>query len=82
MDGEGRHSDPVGPETDKQEAALTRLDEQIQKLILLKETGPKSAAWHRARVQTLWRLQARLAALGARQQPRGRSTPAESSREN
>lgn len=28
----------------------------VRKLILLRETGPKSAAWHRARVQLIWRL--------------------------
>ena len=36
---------------------------QIRKLILMKETGPKSAAWHRARVQTIWRLQRKLATI-------------------
>ncbi len=33
-----------------------RLRGQIRKLVLMKETGPKSAAWHRARVQAIWRL--------------------------
>ena len=33
------------------------LRSQIRKLVLMRETGPKSAAWHRARVQTIWRLQ-------------------------
>jgi hypothetical protein len=28
----------------------------VRQLILLRETGPKSAAWHRARVQLIWRL--------------------------
>ena len=28
----------------------------VRKLILMRETGPKSAAWHRARVQLIWRL--------------------------
>jgi hypothetical protein len=28
----------------------------VRKLILLRETGPKSAAWHRARMQLIWRL--------------------------
>ncbi len=41
---------------------VDRLRGQIRKLILMKETGPKSAAWHRARVQTIWRLQRQVAA--------------------
>ncbi len=28
----------------------------LQQVVLLRETGPKSAAWHRARVQMIWRL--------------------------
>lgn len=34
----------------------------LQRIVLLRETGPKSAAWHRARVKTMWRLQQQLAA--------------------
>jgi len=52
---------PPVPTTDLQ--ALRR---QIQQLILMKETGPKSAAWHRARLQTIWRLQRRFTALQER----------------
>lgn len=33
----------------------------LQRIVLLRETGPKSAAWHRARVKTMWRLQQQLA---------------------
>ena len=33
-----------------------RLQHALRKVILLRETGPKSAAWHRARMQTIWRL--------------------------
>ncbi len=33
----------------------------LQRLALLRETGPKSAAWHRARMKTMWRLQQQLA---------------------
>ncbi|NJN16470.1 MAG: hypothetical protein HC822_09465 [Oscillochloris sp.] len=33
-----------------------RLTSALRRVVLLKETGPKSAAWHRARVQTIWRL--------------------------
>jgi uncharacterized coiled-coil DUF342 family protein len=39
-----------------------RIAETVHRLILMRETGPKSAAWHRARVQTIWRLQQKLAA--------------------
>lgn len=35
---------------------LTRLNAALRRVVLLRETGPKSAAWHRARVQTIWRL--------------------------
>ena len=35
-----------------EQAHIARLAAQIQALILMKETGPKSAAWHRARVRT------------------------------
>lgn len=28
----------------------------VRRLVLLKETGPRSAAWHRARVRAIWRL--------------------------
>ena len=34
-----------------------QLRTHIRRLVLMKETGPKSAAWHRARVRTIWRLQ-------------------------
>ena len=33
-----------------------QLRRQIQQLILLRETGPKSAAWHAARARLIWRL--------------------------
>lgn len=42
---------------------IARLQSYAQALILMKETGPKSAAWHRARVSTLWRLQQQIAEL-------------------
>lgn len=32
------------------------LRRQLQQLILLRETGPKSAAWHSARSRMIWRL--------------------------
>ncbi len=34
----------------------TRLTQALRRVVLLRETGPKSAAWHRARAQTIWRL--------------------------
>jgi len=30
---------------------------QLRQLILLRETGPKSARWHAARARLIWRLQ-------------------------
>jgi hypothetical protein len=42
---------------------IARLQAHAQALILMKETGPKSAAWHRARVRTLWRLQQQITEL-------------------
>lgn len=47
-----------------------RLRLQEQRLILMKETGPKSAAWQRARLATLWRIQQRLAVLERVEQQR------------
>lgn len=38
------------------DAKTTRIEEAVRRLVLMKETGPKSAAWHRARVRTIWRL--------------------------
>lgn len=37
-----------------------RLQDTVRQLVLMKETGPKSAAWHRARVQMIWRLHRKL----------------------
>jgi len=33
-----------------------QLRAKLRQLILLRETGPKSAAWHMARVRLIWRL--------------------------
>ncbi|RRR70702.1 MAG: hypothetical protein EI684_12860 [Candidatus Viridilinea halotolerans] len=44
---------------DSPAAATSRtaqLQTALRQAILLRETGPKSAAWHRARMQTIWRL--------------------------
>jgi uncharacterized coiled-coil DUF342 family protein len=51
---------------------IERLRSQIRQLVLMKETGPKSAAWHRARVQTIWRLHRQLAAAEAAQPANGK----------
>lgn len=47
--------DPPEPDTEAK-----RLQDTVRQLVLMKETGPKSAAWHRARVQMIWRLHHRL----------------------
>lgn len=39
------------------DAETQHIEATLHQLILMRETGPKSAAWHRARVQMLWRLQ-------------------------
>lgn len=44
----------------RDQGADDQLRRQIRQLILLRETGPKSAAWHAARAQLIWRLQAEL----------------------
>lgn len=41
---------------DEQTDSAARLNGSLRRVVLLKETGPKSAAWHRARVRTIWRL--------------------------
>jgi hypothetical protein len=44
---------------DEQDQPVTReagLRRSLRRVVLLRETGPKSAAWHRARVATIWRL--------------------------
>jgi hypothetical protein len=46
---------PVG-ERDEATVVSERLNGALRRVVLLKETGPKSAAWHRARVRTIWRL--------------------------
>lgn len=40
----------------KRDQRAQQLRQQIQQLILLRETGPKSAAWHAARTRLIWRL--------------------------
>ena len=57
-------------ERDADSAESERLREHIRKLVLMKETGPKSAAWHRARVRTIWRLHRQVEAAAAAEQER------------
>ncbi len=38
------------------ETRADRLRGARRQVVLLRETGPKSAAWHRARAATIWRL--------------------------
>jgi predicted cupin superfamily sugar epimerase len=42
----------------RSETQAARLRTALQKVVLLRETGPKSAAWHRARIQTIWHIHA------------------------
>ncbi len=37
-----------------------QINDALRRVVLLRETGPKSSAWHRARVKTIWRLHAML----------------------
>lgn len=59
------------------DAEVTRIAATVHQLILMRETGPKSAAWHRARVQTIWRLQQRLAVAEAQPDSSTRSEVAD-----
>ncbi len=49
--------DPTRSELDTE---ANQLRDTVRRLVLMKETGPKSAAWHRARVQMIWRLHRKL----------------------
>jgi len=37
-----------------------RLRARLRQLILMRETGPKRAAWHAARARLIWRLHAEI----------------------
>jgi hypothetical protein len=52
-----------------------RLNAALRRVVLLKETGPKSAAWHRARVQTIWRLHRLLDAARAEEPAQADAPP-------
>lgn len=43
------------------------LHQRLRQLILMRETGPKSAAWHRARMQLIWQLHDALATTNEEQ---------------
>ncbi len=43
-------------EQSQPETSRSRLRGLLRRVVLLRETGPKSAAWHRARAATIWRL--------------------------
>ncbi len=50
-----------------------RITHALRQVVLLRETGPKSAAWQRARQQTIWHLHALLDAY--QQQDDSSQTP-------
>jgi hypothetical protein len=43
--------------------------DRTRQLILMRETGPKSRAWHAARVRMIWRLHDELRAAEAAETP-------------
>jgi|HigsolmetaAR206D_1030411.scaffolds.fasta_scaffold25045_2 hypothetical protein len=45
-------TDPIEPEPVTQ---YERLHVRLRRLILMRETGPKRFAWHRARTNLIWR---------------------------
>lgn len=52
-----------------QNERLARAHAQLRQLILMRETGPKSAAWHAARMRMIWRLHDELHAAEAEEAP-------------
>lgn len=62
--------DPQEPKTPRQ-----RLTNALRRVVLLRETGPKSAAWHRARAQTIWRLHHAIERLPAEKPDEPRQEP-------
>ena len=52
---------------------VAQLRARVRQLILMRETGPKSAAWHAARARLIWRLHAEiereLGSRGAAEEP-------------
>lgn len=41
---------------EEQTSEQERLRSKLRQLILMRETGPKRAAWHAARARLIWRL--------------------------
>jgi hypothetical protein len=57
------------PAASRPGADADRLEDTVRQLVLMKETGPKSAAWHRARVSMIWRLHRRIAVARQTESP-------------
>jgi hypothetical protein len=53
--------EPAVPPHTATQGRHARLTGALRRVVLMRETGPKRAAWHRARVQTIWRLHRLLA---------------------
>lgn len=43
-------------DTNDSDERRRRIIDRTRQLILMRETGPKSRAWHAARVRLIWRL--------------------------
>ena len=54
---------------------LERLQTYLQQLILMRETGPKRASWHAARMRMIWRLHREIERLTAHQSHEDASEP-------
>ncbi len=46
----------MAEQDEKETTRYERLRSRLRQLILMRETGPKSFAWHRARTNMIWRL--------------------------
>lgn len=68
------------PHDQPEEETTERLNGLLRQVILLRETGPKSAAWHRARKQAMWRLHALIDSRQQQDTPNTPTTRGESSR--
>lgn len=45
---------------------------RVRQLILMRETGPKSSAWHRARMHLIWKLHDRIHYAEQQEKPSAR----------
>jgi hypothetical protein len=59
--------------TDDTKDRKQRIVDRTRQLILMRETGPKSRAWHAARVRLIWRLHDELRSV---EQPPGEAEQA------